>query len=87
MAVSSSIVTVGTTATALTTASTDGSWSRVRVKVPTGGQAVAIGASALVFASGYQLSAGESLDLTLSPGEVLYGRVNATTQAVHVIHS
>lgn len=85
MALSSAQVTVTTTATALN--SVTSGYTRIRVKVPTGGQTVFVGGSGVLSTTGYGIAAGESAEFSLSPHEVLYGVVAATTQDTHVLRS
>lgn len=86
--IESASVTVATTATALNVA--EGSASdrvSVLVAVPTGGATVFVGGSGVTTANGYPITAGTSIALDLNSGEVAYGIVAASTQAVAVLRS
>lgn len=83
MAVSNAQISVGTTATALNTASTSGQ----RLWILNGATAVALGDSAVTTANGYTLAISGTLAVSLAPGEVLYGRVGTGTSTVQVLRS
>ena len=86
MSVKSTAVTVAVTATVLATADQDRDGMKVKVQVPAAGQTVYLGGADVSVANGFAVATGaESHELTLSRGEILYGIVNATTQAVRVI--
>lgn len=87
MSFQGAVVSVTTTATALNAAESAGSDKvSLTIKVPTGGATVYLGGSDVTTAQGYPLAAGESLPInTLARGEVIYARVAASTQNVHVL--
>lgn len=86
MSVKSTAVTVAATATVLATAAADRDGMKVKVQVPTGGQTVFLGGSDVTTVNGYAVATGtEAHELTLGRGEILYGIVAATTQAVRVL--
>lgn len=85
MALSNAQVSVGTTATALNTASS--SWAFLTISVPSGGQTVFLGDSAVTTTNGLGVAAGATVNVRIAPGDVLYGRVAATTQTTHVLRA
>ena len=86
MAVSAAAVSVGTTATLLSTAETDFvGGAAFAVKVPSGGATVFVGASGVNTSAGFPLAAGETLLVDLDAGESLYGVVASGTQLVNVL--
>jgi len=87
MSVQSAVVSVGTSATALSAAEGSGSdAASVAVKVPTGGATVYVGGSDVTTANGWPVAAGESVTLNLlAAGERVYGIVAASTQNVNVL--
>lgn len=89
MAVLAASITVGVTATELSGPDAGGvtSGQSVLVKVPAGGQTVFLGGAGVTATSGFPVAAGESAAFDLGPGDVLFGIVAATTQAVNVLRS
>jgi hypothetical protein len=98
MAVSSSQVSVGTSATLVASGeirdsiyppghpTEENRTVSVRIKRPAGTTDVYIGGPGVTTASGYLWGGSEApLDLILEPGEVLYAVVATGTQAVHVL--
>ena len=88
MTVLAASVTVATTATLLSSSTDDSAYGHsLLVKVPAGGQTVFLGGSDVTSAAGYPLAAGESCAFDLGSGDVLYGIVAATTQALSVLRT
>ena len=88
MAIGASRITVDDTVggTALVTGDAGVSGARVRVTNRDGANAVSLGPSGVTFAGGYELKAGESVDMVLPAGDELYGIAGATLSAViHVL--
>lgn len=97
MAVKTTVVTVTTTATLLS--GTDpgdhqgaANGMSLAVKVPSGGATVYVGGSDVTAdttagTGGFPVAAGEGYAFDLDPGDVLYGRVAAATQAVNVLRT
>lgn len=83
MAVSSAVVAVGTTATALNAASTGG----VRLYIKNGDTAIDLGSSTVTSGSGYQLASSGTLVVELGPGDVLYAITASGTSNVQVLRS
>lgn len=89
MTVAAASVTVTTMATLLSSETDEtfpGSQS-VLVLVPAGGATVYLGGEGVTTAAGFPLAAGESFTADLGSGDVLYGIVAASTQAVSVLRS
>ena len=85
MAVSSSAVTVATTATVV---STGGSSGGEAVSIYNNGAAtVYLGASGVTTADGYPLAAGEHIAVDLERGESVYGIVASGTVEVRVLEA
>lgn len=92
MAVKSAQVTVGFTATLLSStepgdrnAAPDG--QSVAVSNPTGGVSVFLGGPDVTTANGYLLGAGEKTSVDLLGGEALYGIVGSGSQLTYVLRS
>lgn len=97
MALSATVVTVAVTPTQLNQPQTDGApGSSLAILVPAGGATVFIGGPTVTAATGWPITAGESLFLDLdersggavsavNPGEVVYAIVAASTQVVNVL--
>lgn len=85
MAVSAAVVSVGTSATLLTTTETD-QLPRFTVALYNAGAAtVYVGAAGVTTSTGFPLAAAGTLSLDLDRGEVLYGIVTASTCSVNVL--
>jgi len=80
-----SVVTVGTSATALATGKTGASW--VYLHAPIGGNTIFIGPSTVTAANGFELHKGEAVSFWLAETDVLYGIVASATQALMVMQS
>jgi hypothetical protein len=87
MTIQSAVVSVGTSATALSAAEGSGSDAvSVAVSVPSGGATVYVGGSDVTTGNGYPVAAGQSVVLNaIAPGERVYGIVAASTQNVNVL--
>ena len=86
MALKHAQVTVGTTATLLSSASAGRDGQSVLVQNPTGGVNVYIGGAGVTTTDyGYLLLAGSAFAIDLQNGEGIYGVVASSTQAVGVI--
>jgi len=83
MAVASSRVNVGTTAT-LIAADIDSGSVLVRNK---GAAVVDLGSSSVASGAGFELGIGESAAIDLSQGDALYGITASGTVAVHVLRT
>ena len=86
MAVTTSAVSVGTTATLLVTGGSGrsgGTVVSIKPAVGVDGDLVFLGGIDVATTNGLPLGAGVSLDL--APGETLYGRVASGTQIVRVL--
>jgi hypothetical protein len=86
MAVNHAQVSVGTTATLLSSASAGRNGQTVLVQNPTGGVNVYLGGVGVTTSSyGYLLQAGSAFAIDLADAEGLYGVVTTGTQAVGVL--
>ena len=85
MSLNGSVVTVGTTATAIATGKVGASWTYLHA--PTGGNTVFIGPSSVTAANGLELPKGELHEFWLAETDVLYGIVATSTQPVMVMQS
>ena len=85
MSLNGSVVTVGTSATALATGKTGASW--VYLHAPIGGNTIFIGPSTVTAANGFELHKGEAVSFWLAETDVLYGIVASATQALMVMQS
>ena len=82
MAFSQAAVSVGTTATALVTADSDGEAVTVR---NVGADDVFLGNASVTTANGFTLSADEVISFDMEGGAQLYGRVASGTVEVRVL--
>lgn len=86
MALAATAVTVGTTATPLTTAGeTDQRTGLTAVVANVGTGTVYLGNASVTAAAGYPLDAGNQLAIDLDAGERLHGIVASGTVAVRVL--
>jgi hypothetical protein len=86
MALAHAQVSVGTTATLLSSASAGRDGQTVLVQNPAGGVNLYIGGTGVTTASyGYLLIGGSAFAIDLQDGEGLYGVVTTGTQAVGVL--
>ena len=90
----SAYVSVGTSATALNatdaTVTADARGNSILIKNPSGSVTVYIGGSDVTAdttagTGGYPLAPGGELAVTVNEGEIVYGRVAASTQSVNVL--
>lgn len=85
MAVSHQRVTVGTTATQLTSDADGRDGQTISIQVPSGGATVFLGGAGVTTASyGFELLAGISFSVELQQGEKVFGVVASSTQTVNV---
>lgn len=84
MAVTSSRVTVTTSATALVP--TDGSVASI-VAHNKGSASIDIGGASITTGTGFELAAGEAFTMDLNPGEIPYGIAASGTVRVDVLRS
>lgn len=85
MAVSHQRVTVGTTATQLTSDADGRDGQTISIQVPSGGATVFLGGAGVTTASyGFELLAGVSFAVELQQGEKVFGVVASSTQTVNV---
>ena len=85
MSLNGSVVTVGTSATALATGKTGASW--VYLHAPAGGNTIFVGPSTVTAANGLELPKGELHEFWLAEADVIYGIVASATQALMVMQS
>jgi hypothetical protein len=86
MAVSHAIISVGTTATKLTSDFDGKDGQTINVQNPAGGASVYLGGEGVTTSSyGYLLGAGTSFSIELQDDEKLYGVVASSTQNVNII--
>lgn len=88
MAIKHSVVSVGTTATALHSGNgrITGQKFTIMVQVPTGGATVYLGGAGVTTTNyGYALAAGGDYSLDMNPSETLYGVVASGTQSAYII--
>jgi hypothetical protein len=86
MAVSHQRVSIGTTATKVTSDADGRDGQTISIQVPSGGATVFLGGAGVTTASyGYELLEGTSFSVELQQGEALYGVVASSTQSVSVI--
>lgn len=85
MSLNGSVITVGTSATALATGKVGASW--VYFHAPTGGNTIFVGPSTVTVANGYELHKGETATFWLAEADVIYGIVASATQALMVMQS
>lgn len=81
--VQTNVVTVGTSATLIWTA--PAGYGRILVRNPSTSVSVFVGNAAVTTATGFEISAGAALSLTLANRGTLYGVVAAATQVVNTI--
>lgn len=88
MAVTHSIVTVGITATVISTAANDRDGHSVLIQNPSESTTVFIGGTGVTTTSyGVALAGGADISIDLLQGEVVFGIVAANTQAVNVLRA
>jgi hypothetical protein len=88
MAVTHNIVSIGTTATVISTAANDRDGHSVLVQNPSASTTVYIGGAGVTTASyGVALAGGADISIDLLQGEVLYGVVTSSTQNVNVLRA
>ena len=85
MSLNGSVVTVGTSATAIATGKVGASY--VYLHAPTGGGTIFVGPSTVTTANGLELHKGEAVSFWLAETDVLYGIVATSTQALMVMQS
>lgn len=86
MALSHQRVSVGTTATLLSTSAVGRNGQTVLVQNPAGGVDIYIGGAGVTTSSyGYLLSAGAAFAIELTFNEAIYGVVASSTQTVNVL--
>ena len=86
MAVSHAIISVGTTATKLTSDFDGQDGQTINVQNPAGGATVYLGGEGVTTSSyGFLLGAGISFSIELQDDEKLYGVVATSTQNVNII--
>jgi len=88
MAIKHSVVSVGTTATALHAGNgrLTGHKFTIMVQVPTGGATIYLGGSGVTTTNyGYALVAGGDYALDMNPSETLYAVVATGTQSAYII--
>lgn len=85
MAVTHQRVSVGTSATKLTSDADGRDGQTVSVQVPTGGATVYLGGTGVTTSAyGYELIGGTSFSVELQQGEQVFGVVASSTQTVNV---
>lgn len=88
MAVTHSIVSVGTTATVISTAANDRDGHAVCVQNPSSSTTVYIGGTGVTTTDyGVALAGGADISIDLLQGEILYGIVASSTQNVNVLRA
>lgn len=87
MSLTTAQISVGTTATALSTEESDDRVGSSIVVTNTGEATVFLGSDEVTTATGYALAAGATMALDLNPGEFLYGIVEADTNTVGVLRT
>lgn len=88
MAVTHNIVTVGTTATVISTATNDRDGHSVLIQNPAASTIVYIGGLGVTTSSyGVALAGGAYMSIDLLQGETIYGVVVSSTQAVNVLRA
>ncbi len=86
MALSHAIVSVGTTATLLSSSTAGRDGQTVLVQNPSGGATVYLGGTGVTTSSyGFLLESGVAFAIDLQDNESLYGVVASSTQSVSVI--
>ena len=88
MAITHNIVTVGATATVISTAVNDREGHSVCVQNPSASTTVYIGGSGVTTTDyGVALAGGADISIDLLQGEILYGIVASSTQTVNVLRA
>lgn len=88
MAVTHSIVSVGTTATVISSAANDRDGHSVCIQNPSASTTVYIGGAGVTTSSyGVALAGGADISLDLLQGEIVYGVVASSTQNVNVLRA
>lgn len=88
MAVTHNIVSVGTTATAISSAVSDRDGHSVLIQNPSESVVVYIGGTGVTTASyGVALAGGADISIDLQQGEILFGVVASSTQNVNVLRA
>lgn len=88
MAVTHNIVSVGTTATVISTAANDREGHSVLVQNPSASTTVYIGGAGVTTTDyGCALAGGADISVDLQQGEILYGVVASSTQNVNVLRA
>jgi hypothetical protein len=88
MAVTHNIVSIGTTATVISTAANDRDGHSVLVQNPSASTTVYIGGAGVTTTSyGVALAGGADMSIDLLQGEILYGVVTSSTQNVNVLRA
>jgi hypothetical protein len=88
MAVTHNIVSIGTTATVISTAAGDRDGHSVLVQNPSSSVIVYIGGEGVTTSSyGVSLAGGSDISVDLLQGEILYGVVASSTQNVNVLRA
>lgn len=88
MAVTHNIVTVGTTATVISSAANDRDGHSVLIQNPSASTTVFIGGAGVTTASfGVALAGGSDMSIDLLQGEVVFGIVASSTQVVNVLRA
>ena len=86
MALSHERVSVGTTATLLSTVVAGRDGQSVSIQNPSGGSTTYLGGAGVTSSAyGYELTAGSSMSIDLKFSEALYGVVASSTNTVNVI--
>lgn len=88
MAVTHSIVSVGTTATVISTAANDRDGHSVLIQNPSESTTVYVGGTGVTTSSyGVALAGGADISIDLLQGEIVYGVVASSTQNVNVLRA
>ncbi len=86
MAVTHANVSVGTTATLLSSAASGRDGQTLSIQNPTGGANVFLGGSTVTSSAyGFLLAAATTFTIELQDGEAIYGIVASSTQTVNVL--
>ena len=88
MALSAARVSVTTSATVLNAADTDGMQGQaLLVRNKHASLSVDLGPAAVASGAGFELAAGEAVNVDLSTGELLYAIAPSSTVTVHVLRA
>jgi hypothetical protein len=88
MAVTHNIVSVGTTATVISTAVNDREGHSVLIQNPSASTTVYIGGTGVTTTSyGVALAGGSDISIDLQQGEIVYGVVASSTQNLNVLRA